>query len=305
VFCCAAVNTVQAQWARVSYAEVCFSGTGIDLLDIEFCGHAIRAGDDLSDISLATLHTQRGSAYTAQGDFLLAIADFDTALRLNSFSAVAFNSRGVAYHAQGDFVHALADFRRAIELSPNYAEAHRNRGTSYYFRGDAVRAASDYNTAVALNPWDPELVAFRGLAYYQRGLFAQAALDFARAQSMEFPYQYLALWRYLAEEQAGVNARAVLTDAYSQLDEGEWPRSLLAVYLNDKGPEAARAAVRDSPADIRAARLSEVNFYLGELSRVRGDDKRAADLLRAAVAAGFEDSIEHLMARAALQRMTN
>ena len=305
VLCCLLVNTVQAQSRSRLDAELCLTGTGNELLDIEICGRAIRvsAAAGLHGASLATLYSTRGRAYTARSEFQSAISDLDVALRLNPASAIAYNYRGAAHHAQGRYRLALEDYERAIELFPHYAEAFRNRGTSHYFRGDAEHAAADYSRAIALNSADPEPVALRGLARYERGLFAKAAQDFARLESMRFPYKYLAMWLYLAWEQAHGDARALLSEAESQLATSEWPRPLIAVYLGNGTPQAALAAARAAPTATRAARLSEAHFYLGELALLQGDRQRAAVLFRDTVAAGITQSIEHHMAGSALQRM--
>lgn len=303
VLYCLPVNTVQAQWFPVSDAEVCAVGTGIDLLDIEICGRAIRGAADLSAVSRATLYSTRGRAYSGLGKFQPAIADFDAALRLNPLSASAYNYRGAARHARGEFALAVEDYGRAIELFPNYAEVHRNRGTSHHFLGNTDRAVADYSTAVALNPWNPEPVALRGLVHYQRGDYAQAAADFERVERMGFPYKYLPLWRYLAAQRVRQDARDALSDAASWLDGGEWPAPLIAAYLGLEPAERAVAAARAAPATARALRLCEANYYLGELSLLHGERGRAADLFRASIAAGAALAVERLMASAALQRM--
>src|SRR5215475_11653723 len=44
--------------------------------------------------------------------------------------AVAFTNRGLAYRALGDFERALADYDSAIKLDPSYAAAFNNRGAA-------------------------------------------------------------------------------------------------------------------------------------------------------------------------------
>ncbi|MDH3715505.1 MAG: tetratricopeptide repeat protein [Gammaproteobacteria bacterium] len=301
---CLLVNTVQAQWISVNDAEVCVAGTGIDLLDIEICGRAIRWGKgDLSAVSWATLYSARGRAYIGRGEFQRAVADLDAALRLNPLSANAYNSRGAVRHAQGEFELAVEDYGRAIELFPNYAEAHRNRGRSYHFLSNLDRAVVDYGVATSLNPWDPEPVALRGMVHYQSGRYARAAADFEHVERMGFPYKYLALWRYLAAQRIQRDAREVLSKAASWLDSGEWPAPLVAAYLDLEPAELAITAARESPEATRAVRSSEANYYLGELALLRGDRERAVELFRASLAARATLSVEQLMADAALQRL--
>ena len=292
VICWLLVNTVRAQTYAQRDAELCMEGTGIDLLDIEICGRAIRATAELSKASRATLHSARGRAHAARGAYDLAVADLDIALRLNPASASAYNFRGLARRGQGLLELAVEDFGRAIALFPRYAEAFRNRGASYYFLGDTTRAIADCTTAIALNAADPEPFARRGVARYQRGQFVQAAEDFTHLESMQYPYKYLALWKYLARARAQLDARDDLATAAAQLHTGEWPLPLMAAYLETVTPQAALEAARAAPTSLRASRLSETQFYLGELAALRGDTRRAAALFRGTVAAGFTQSIE-------------
>jgi len=300
-----AVNTVEAQSRAQIDAELCVEGTGVDLLDVEICGRAIRAAEagGFPALSRATLHTTRGRAYTARAALTAAIADFDAALRLNPASASAYNHRGVARHGLGEWRLAIADYGRAIDLFPHYAEAFRNRGRSYLFLGDAARAIVDCNQAIALNAADPEPFVHRGLARYQRGLYLQAADDFARLDALRYPYQYQAVWYYLAYSRARRNAQAELATAAARLAPGEWPQPLFAVYLDTGTAEGALDSAQLAPPAVRPLRLSEAQFYLGELAALRGDRQRAAALFRKTLAAGFTQSIEHRMARSALERI--
>lgn len=305
VFCSLLVNTAQAQSRLQIDAELCVEGTGVDLLDIEICGRAIRAAEaaGLSALSRATLYSARGRAHTARAAFTLAIADFDAALQLNPASASAYNYRGVARHGLSQWQLAIADYGQAIALFPHYAEAIRNRGRSYLLLGDSARAIADCNQAIALNAADPEPFVNRGLARYSRGLYSLAVDDFAQLDALQYPYQYQAVWHYLAQAHAQRDARSELAAAAGQLDPGEWPQPLLAVYLGTVTAEVALDAAQTAPPEVRPRRLSEARFYLGELALLRGDEQRAAVLLRKSLAGGFMQSIEHRMAQSALSRI--
>jgi tetratricopeptide (TPR) repeat protein len=103
-----------------------------------------------------------GLAYANQGQYELAIADFNRALELNPRDAEAFNNRGGVYANQGQWDLAFADFNRALELNPSYAEALNNRGGVYANQGRYDLAFADFNRALELNP-------SYGMAYNNRG----------------------------------------------------------------------------------------------------------------------------------------
>jgi tetratricopeptide (TPR) repeat protein len=68
----------------------------------------------------------RGRAYAAKDQPDRAIADYDSALRLDSTLADTFNARGELRRGKGDFPRAIADFAAAIKLNPQHAAARAN-----------------------------------------------------------------------------------------------------------------------------------------------------------------------------------
>jgi tetratricopeptide (TPR) repeat protein len=68
----------------------------------------------------------RAAAYDRKQQYDRAIADYDTALRLDPGQADAFNHRGEVWRRKGDRPHALADFGAAIRLNPEHAPARAN-----------------------------------------------------------------------------------------------------------------------------------------------------------------------------------
>ena len=62
--------------------------------------------------NLAILHSNRGIAYGKAGDYDRALADFDTALRINPNHVRAYVNRGNASYARRDYDRAIADFAR-------------------------------------------------------------------------------------------------------------------------------------------------------------------------------------------------
>ena len=112
--------------------------------------------------NFAIAYFNRGNAKDDLGDSQGAIADFDTAIRLNPNDADAYRNRGAVKVTIGDQKGAIADFDTAIRLNPNYADAYYNRGIAKVTLGDKRGAFADFDTAIRLNPNYAE-------AYYNRG----------------------------------------------------------------------------------------------------------------------------------------
>jgi tetratricopeptide (TPR) repeat protein len=65
-----------------------------------------------------------GLVYARTGKLKRAIAEFNTALRIDPGFAPAYYQRGVVYAQAGDYKHAIDDFTSAIALDPANADAH-------------------------------------------------------------------------------------------------------------------------------------------------------------------------------------
>src|SRR5262249_16123634 len=95
--------------------------------------------------------------------------------------SAVYSTRGVAYQKRGEYDLALADFNQAIRLDPKNAMALRNRGDYYLAQDDFTHAMQDFNQAVAISPKSPELFVSRGNAYMVNGDFEHGLPDFEQA----------------------------------------------------------------------------------------------------------------------------
>ena len=64
----------------------------------------------------------------------------------------AYNNRGLLYYASGDCEKALADFDSAIELNSGDSECYYNRGNAYRCLAMVDRAIGDYTRSIQFNP---------------------------------------------------------------------------------------------------------------------------------------------------------
>ena len=104
----------------------------------------------------------RGVAKGELGDYKGAIVDFDTAIRLKPDYAKAYFNRGIVKAELGQHFAAIADYDTAIRLKPDYAKAYDSRGTAKAELGQYFAAITDYDTAIRLKPDDV-------IAYFNRG----------------------------------------------------------------------------------------------------------------------------------------
>ncbi len=141
---------------RADDAEDCLKGSGDTA--IRACSRIIKSGrafgKPISKEDLAITYSNRGIAYNNMGNYDRAIADYDTAIKLNPKFANAYNNRGFAYYRKRQYDRSIADYDNAIKLNPKYARAYGNRGVAYYRKRQYDRAIADFRKAIELRPGD-------------------------------------------------------------------------------------------------------------------------------------------------------
>lgn len=100
----------------------------------------------------ADAYNNRGFAFGRVQNFKQAIADFDTAIKLNPKLVHAYNNRGIALRLAGRNDDAIKDFSKAIEVDPKYVLGYVGRGISLLSRNDLEGAARDFDQAIKVEP---------------------------------------------------------------------------------------------------------------------------------------------------------
>ena len=136
--------------------------------------------EDNRSISAETYFTWGNTKYYL-GDYKGAIADYDSAIRLNPDHANTYYNRGTAKGDLGQHFAAIADFDIAIRLKPDLAEAYYNRGAAKSDLGQHFAAIADYDTAIRLKPDHAGAYNSRGVAKGNLGQHSAAITDFDTA----------------------------------------------------------------------------------------------------------------------------
>jgi tetratricopeptide (TPR) repeat protein len=134
---------------------------------IEYLNQAIRL-----DPSFAKAYSTRGTTYYFRKQFILAIADFDQAIRFDPNIDI-YLLRGISYDSLKQFDRAIADYTQVIYLDPKNEVAYYCRGCAYDSLNQFALAIADYTEAIRLNPK-------KTAAYYNRGLTNNRLMKFDR-----------------------------------------------------------------------------------------------------------------------------
>ena len=126
----------------------------------------------------------RGSAYGRAGQFKEAIADFDTAIKMNTGFYQAYANRALVERGMKKDDLAFADYNQSIQINASYGVAYVGRGNMYRERKQFDLALADYNHAVQIDPSDPRAYHNRGLVHQAQSQHAQAIDDFSKAISL-------------------------------------------------------------------------------------------------------------------------
>jgi tetratricopeptide (TPR) repeat protein len=133
----------------------------------------------------AEKHIKNGLAALKAGNLDKALAAFDTAIRLDAFSARAFLHRAAAWESKGALDQALADYNAALELDSANVAALQGRGLLWGRRGDFEQALFDTERAVRANFGNAKAYRDRGMIWLEMGRYNRAIADFSRAVSID------------------------------------------------------------------------------------------------------------------------
>jgi tetratricopeptide (TPR) repeat protein len=130
-------------------------------------------------------HT-RAKNYADQGKYSEAIADYNTAIKLDPNNPDYYSNRGVAYFRLKKYDEAVADESKAIELNPLDDVPYANRGAALYWQNKYSEALLDYSKTIELNSTESAYYTARGVIYYQQGRYSEAMVDCNKAIELGF-----------------------------------------------------------------------------------------------------------------------
>jgi Tfp pilus assembly protein PilF len=130
----------------------------------------------------------RGNYYASQGQFDLAMSDYNAALKQDPRNLRALYNVGQIHLMRKHFGPAEKMFRWALEYAdrdqPVVGHLHYGLGMCLYHRGKAAEAIAEYSQAIARVPDIPEFYYWRGIARRQTRDDLAARNDFNHAAEM-------------------------------------------------------------------------------------------------------------------------
>ena len=136
--------------SRSQLGPLCTTDTTPADQQIDACNKII-ALKVFSGPQLVNVYFWRAVGWNKKGNYPQVIADTTEALRLKPDQAL-YNLRGSAYFDKGEYDIAIADFNDALRSGPPNGSIFHNRGNAYRGKGDYTKAIADYDSANRLSP---------------------------------------------------------------------------------------------------------------------------------------------------------
>lgn len=131
---------------------------------------------------------ERGENCMKNGEWAIAITQFDEALKQDPKYAAAYRRRGIAYYNQGKYDRTYADCSEALKLNPKDTEAQLYRGHVHQQKGECAQAIAEYTAVLRLDPKNIGAYGNRGIMHWQKGELDLALADYARALKIDPKY---------------------------------------------------------------------------------------------------------------------
>ncbi len=157
----------------------------------------------------------RADLYNSAGKYELAIADYQTYLKLKPKSKVNFKSRAFQsissnYLSLEKYTEAIDYANKAIELNSKNDLALADRGSAFYSLKNYSAALADFNAAIAISPKTGRYYYWRGFIYaYGFSNYQQAIVEYDRAISLGFTSSYLYRNRGYAKDRLNLSDAAL------------------------------------------------------------------------------------------------
>jgi tetratricopeptide (TPR) repeat protein len=138
-----------------------------------------------NDSQDADAYARRGAAWFSRDYRKQALADLDTALKLDPKLAMAFRQRALLLMVLGKGDNAMQDLEQAVTLDPDYVEAHLLVGDLWLGQKEYARAAQAYGEAIRIDPTNVVPYRSRGYAHHYAHEYQKAIDDYVEAARLD------------------------------------------------------------------------------------------------------------------------
>ena len=208
----------------------------------------------------------RGFAYFRSGKLDRAIADYTQAIQLNPNNHQAYHNRGAAYDQAGDHDSAMADYNQAIQLNPTGGHPYVGRGAVFYKKGDLDRAIADYQQAIRLDPKDKIALVYRATAYRAKGDVESAMADYDRLIELDPNDAHAYRSRAIANLASSAAKSLADLDQSSALDPKDPYTALWLEIVRKRNNQPSRLGEATAQLDMTRWPAPVIRLFLGQMT---------------------------------------
>ncbi len=275
-------------------------------------------------------YINRGSARFGLGEIDKAIEDYTKAISINPENSGAYYNRSVVLLEKQELTRAISDSDEAIRLDPNDPGLYVYREQLWKALGEKQRAVQDYkkaekitgqtipakkseNQKTAVNTTgvieenqqeidnytriletdnnNSVLLEKRGWAYFYEANYEAALSDFRAIAKINPQDIYSQLWLFITSGHAGSNPFDAVSADVKPADLEQWPGILLQFYLGKRSEAQVLASFPSDTLQSRLEKSCEANYYIGEYYLINGQNDKALEHFRNAIATGLSGFI--------------
>ncbi|MCM1010838.1 MAG: tetratricopeptide repeat protein [Fusobacterium sp.] len=231
-------------------------------------------------------YLSRANIHMDAREFKNAIADYDSALKLDQYNTEAYIKRGTAKYQLQDLDGAMKDFAVAVEINPALYEARFNIGRIYYRTQDYNKAVENMRSAIRFADERSDYHFELARAEYKAGLYSDSYNNFSRAIDLRENY-YDAFYgkglasMNLAQYDAAIQCFDKVLNSNLKYENSNYYKGIAEYQLGQY--EAAikdfDAALAETPDDGLVYNFrGKANELLGNKSAAKKDYKTAKNL---------------------------
>lgn len=221
----------------------------------------------------------RGEVYLQIGDTLNALADYDTAMKLNPRNEDALMSRAQILYSQNKFDESDNDFKRLKEINPANPAAEMGLGRNELDRGNYESALKHFNASIKLDEKNAGALGLRGKTKLAMKDYAAAADDLVASLAETFHLYTLEMLSEFPKDQLPMIKAKLKAQALKEPYTGVWYAYLGNVLENKHQYAEAIESYK------QALKVDEQAFYydmLGDAYRETGQFREAIKSFRKA-----------------------
>jgi lipoprotein NlpI len=245
-------------------------------------------------------YNNRASDYLQMGQYDLAIADYDEAIRIEPDNAILHRARGAAYMGKKDYAHALQDYSEVIRISPSEKIGYERRVMVYMQTADATAAAGDYARIAQIDPKDTVAKYMHAVLNFYGGVAKDSVAELDAMDPKE--QVYMPLWSEIVRRRSRMPSR--LAAMASSIDPKEWPGTVVGMFQKKVTPEDALVqAQTETKVEDRKIKVCDVVFYGGELALLNGATAKANEAFSKALEECNPGSLEWVAATSEMKKI--